>query len=316
MIKLYRKGCRNSVSASIVLVLLCVSTYATSAGDQPDKSTTCFASGQENACYKPVHKRGRTFSSTYFSFMYKPFQELMQPSPAKPDGPDWFEKIFGRKGTNKERFDYIWKENPNYIFANLTHTAYLIEWSENQNREISSKFESDDVSVGISDVDKELGALVGEFGGQIERIEFANTQAILTWWPDKIILTFRGTEAFDLQESIKDVLDDTDITTTKDYNGACIHSGFSNATTNFWNCGEEPRDPKDKSTKKQCKKGKLKARIEALKRELSVQKEVYVTGHSLGAALAVVSTFEYPNFKRVVTFGEPRIGTNLDEKWN
>ena len=38
---------------------------------------------------------------------------------------------------------------------------------------------------------------------------------------------------------------------------------------------------------------------------------VWVTGHSLGAAMATLAGMYYP-FEAVVTFGEPRVGENID----
>ena len=45
--------------------------------------------------------------------------------------------------------------------------------------------------------------------------------------------------------------------------------------------------------------------------ELSSPGQLFVTGHSLGAAMAVIAGVKYP-FNKIVTFGEPSVGNDLD----
>ena len=109
-------------------------------------------------------------------------------------------------------------------------------------------------------------------------------QAFLATTAEYAILSFRGTEPSD----INDLLDDIKILNPQTHKEATVHRGFSDATISLMN-------------------GK-KGIINDLKK-LSNQK-IYVTGHSLGAAMAVIAGMHY-NFEKIVTFGEPRIGSNI-----
>lgn len=107
-------------------------------------------------------------------------------------------------------------------------------------------------------------------------------EAFLAIDQDKAFLSFRGTVPSDLD----DLLVDANFLQKK-YKGAYLHKGFLEATESLWN-----------------KRG-----IEKDLKELGNRK-IYVTGHSLGGAMAVIASMNY-DFEKVVTFGEPRVGTNL-----
>lgn len=109
-------------------------------------------------------------------------------------------------------------------------------------------------------------------------------QAFLAVDSDKAILSFRGTEPSD----IKDLLDDVKIINPTSYKNATVHRGFLDATLSLMeNKGEA-------------------GGIESYLKKLPNHK-LYVTGHSLGAAMAVVAGMSN-KFDKVVTFGEPRVG--------
>jgi predicted lipase len=142
-------------------------------------------------------------------------------------------------------------------------------------------------------------------------------EAYLAIWDDKAILSFRGTEADDklrvkLRESKKnskllekilpsefklsfiptDIVDDLNFSpvTYKGKTGQSqVHRGFFKATEELW--------------------PEISGDLENL--ELTSPDQLFVTGHSLGAAMAVIAGIKYP-FNKIVTFGEPSVGNDLD----
>jgi hypothetical protein len=201
---------------------------------------------------------------------------------------------------DKENFNEVWENNPDAVFANMAHAAYHDE----------------DYLVGLFN---KYGASIKFYESLPDEIGLIRgREAFLAIWTDKAILTFRGTEAndklklsinnkilhfasrylnVDLPKEIKllfptDIYDDVRFKkkTYRESGGESqIHGGFYNATMDL--LPEIVRD------------------LETL--NLSDPSQVYVTGHSLGAAMAVVSAMFY-SFKKIVTFGEPSVGNNLD----
>jgi hypothetical protein len=227
---------------------------------------------------KKITKRGRTISAVVRPNKYPAFSKI-------PD---------------KTSFNSVWENNPDAILANMAHAAYHDE--------------------------SYLVELLDDFGASIKFYEslpdkiglVRGREAFLAIWADKAILAFRGTEAndklklslndkvlhfasrylkVDLPKEIKllfptDIYDDVRFKkkTYREGGGESqIHGGFYNATMDLW-----PEIEKD---------------LETL--NLSDPSQVYVTGHSLGAAMAVVSAMFY-SFKKIVTFGEPSVGNNLN----
>ncbi|MDZ7749682.1 MAG: lipase family protein [Halofilum sp. (in: g-proteobacteria)] len=114
------------------------------------------------------------------------------------------------------------------------------------------------------------------------------TQAILVSCEAFAALAFRGTEAM----SVKDIKTDARASVSAADTGGQIHSGFQDA---------------------------FKAVEEAIQRRLDEgdldDRPLFVTGHSLGGALATIAARELTHAKGVAacyTFGSPRVG---DEKW-
>jgi len=121
---------------------------------------------------------------------------------------------------------------------------------------------------------------------------FANdkldTQAILIGMQDKIVLSFRGTEAM----SFKDMKTDFTATLVPCETGGGIHEGFDKAYNGII--------------------GKIEAR---LAKDDVKDKVLYLSGHSLGGALAVIAAKKLKHgagLAACYTFGMPRVG---DAKW-
>ena len=137
-------------------------------------------------------------------------------------------------------------------------------------------------------------------------------QAFLSVWEDKAILAFRGTEVAETlrlktPEALRtavakwglalpevldtfvatDILDDLRFTLAP-YQQSRVHQGFLQATLDLWPA--------------------IEADLKTLCRPSGIP--VYVTGHSLGGAMAVIAGMTYP-FERIVTFGAPRVGQDL-----
>ncbi|MFC1675233.1 lipase family protein [Candidatus Omnitrophota bacterium] len=98
-----------------------------------------------------------------------------------------------------------------------------------------------------------------------------------------VILAFRGTE----KDSLKDIISDLDARYYKDENGEKSHKGFLKA---FQYVEEEVRKSLDNLT--DC--------------------ALYITGHSLGGALAMIATHSLnsDNLAACYAFGGPRVGNS------
>lgn len=114
------------------------------------------------------------------------------------------------------------------------------------------------------------------------------TQAILVSCEEFIVLAFRGTEA----NSMKDIKADLDAATVLSESGGKMHTGFKKAF------GQTADDIKN-----------------ALKKEELKDKPLFITGHSLGGALATIAAKELSHAGGIAacyTFGSPRVG---DDMW-
>ena len=196
---------------------------------------------------------------------------------------------------NDERsFDELWNNQREWVLSNLSHIAY---------------FRKDDV---ISFMQK-LGANNTTFYNN------DGAQGFLSTWDDKAILVFRGTQLMEhlpkkyedlnfLQKTYihilirikfnifklpfvnNDFIADIQfchapLTKTK---GVSVHSGFLAETKKLW-----------------------KQIIKDI-RNLEGKKPLWVTGHSLGGAMATITAMKYP-VEAVTTFGEPRVGKKIQK---
>lgn len=122
----------------------------------------------------------------------------------------------------------------------------------------------------------------------VETFDSNGTQAILVSTEKFITLAFRGTEA----TSIKDIKADAKAVTTLCETGGNIHSGFKEAFEEVYIDIQE-----------------------VLNREELSSKPLFITGHSLGGALATIAAKKLKHAGGIAscyTFGAPRVG---DDKW-
>lgn len=129
---------------------------------------------------------------------------------------------------------------------------------------------------------KELEDKLGEIGFELIRpFDRNGTQAFLARKSNVVVLAFRGTEV----TQMADIKADLNAVITDD-KGQSIHTGFLNAFGEI--CFE------------------VKEALDTLDDEAIV----YVTGHSLGGALAMVATYKLADERTAAcyTFGSPRVG--------
>ncbi len=122
----------------------------------------------------------------------------------------------------------------------------------------------------------------------VETFDHAGTQAILATNDHHVVLAFRGTEA----NSIQDIKTDANAVQQTCKTGGKIHSGFDKAY-------KQVAQDIDK----------------ALAADALADKPLFITGHSLGGALATIAAKKITHKggnAGCYTFGAPRIG---DEEW-
>lgn len=227
---------------------------------------------------RKIEERGRTINAVVNPRDYAPFSKI-------PD---------------KKTFNETWESKPDAILANIAHAAYH---EESYLKELFEKFEAT-IKFYKSEPDT-LGLVRGR-------------EAFMGIWKDKAILAFRGTEGnqklrlaigdnirhffsknlnIELPDEVKllfptDLYDDfnfKEITYRGLKGKSQVHGGFYKATMDLW-----PKIAED---------------LEGLEPPASSQ--LFVTGHSLGAAMAVISGTKQ-SFNKIVTFGEPSVGNDLD----
>jgi triacylglycerol lipase len=103
------------------------------------------------------------------------------------------------------------------------------------------------------------------------------------WNKEEYILAFRGTEP----DELSDILADLNAIPRGAMTHGLVHSGFRGELDNIW--------------------------ADIIKHHKShTKKTLYITGHSLGAAMATIATSRFEEIyevKQLTTFGSPRVGT-------
>jgi len=184
-------------------------------------------------------------------------------------------------------FEHLWQTQQAFIFSSLSHIAYFNK-------------------IKVEGFMKTLEAKKTFFYNQ------ENAQAFLSVWEDKAILSFRGTQPIEkisffqkvrvkyfltfkinplpILFSANDILADINFIPTSfdNINDVDVHRGFLGELDKLWdniiadikqNVGDIP---------------------------------IWVTGHSLGAAMATLAGMRH-SFESVTTFGEPRVGSNISK---
>lgn len=176
----------------------------------------------------------------------------------------------------------------NPLFAKEEQKGYFLE-------HISKLIDDDKKSSLIKlidlfsyDPDEELKKLINELKTLriklIETYDNQSTQAILLTYADYVILAFRGTEP----KSIKDIRADAKGTLTQCESGGMVHTGFKEAYELV------AMDIQQK-----------------LNEEEYANKPLFITGHSLGGALATIAAKKLKHQAGIAacyTFGSPRVG--------
>lgn len=201
-------------------------------------------------------------------------------------------KFTPRIMSDERTFEELWDNERAWVFSNLSHIAY---------------FRKDDVISFMHN----LGATNTKF------YSHNGAQAFLSTWEDKAILAFRGTQLmehlpkkyehlnffqkfiirlfikvpfnlFSLPYLNNDVFADLQFCHARltKKKGVSVHSGFLGETKKLW---------------KQITKD-----INNIEGKLPL----WVTGHSLGGAMATITAMKYP-VEAVTTFGEPRVGRKI-----
>jgi len=119
----------------------------------------------------------------------------------------------------------------------------------------------------------------------------STTECYVAASPDWIILAWRGTQVDDFWPSVLDWFTDARFFPVPDDDGNLVHSGFLEAIRQVWS--------------------EVRAHLEALQRER--QRPLWITGHSLGAALATLASnlcSHHPALclAGTYTYGSPRVG--------
>lgn len=191
-------------------------------------------------------------------------------------------------------FENLWKTNQDFLFSNIAHIAYFNE-------------------LKIINFMKQLGAKNTSY------YDVEGAQAFLSVWDNKAILSFRGTQPIEgtgkhhhkLKFSHKfrikhflhlpldqlslvyfnnDILADLKflLSTFDDIDKVEVHTGFLGELNKLWE--EISID--------------LTEHINDI--------PIWVTGHSLGGAMATLAGMRH-SFEKVITFGEPRVGIHIEK---
>ena len=132
---------------------------------------------------------------------------------------------------------------------------------------------------------------------EVKFIEKQSTQCYVANNDKFAIVAFRGSEiwkkreTFDLKEVLADLQTNVDIWLTDWQQGGKVHRGFKEALEEVW---PELLPYIRKLHDKGCK--------------------IWITGHSLGGALATLSASRYGSAQGVYTFGSPRVGNEIFKK--
>ncbi len=176
--------------------------------------------------------------------------------------------------SDQQEFENSWEKNPMWVLSNLSHAAY---YDKDKLYNTLAPF------LGITSLEKPEERTEAPL---FRFYDVKSAQGFLVVWPDKAVLSFRGTESTEVSDILVDLR-----FIQKTVGKAKVHSGFYGEVKRLWKKHILPD---------------LKKYVEG--------KPVWVTGHSLGAAMATVAGMLY-EFEDVVTFGEPRVGFDIEKEF-
>jgi hypothetical protein len=118
-----------------------------------------------------------------------------------------------------------------------------------------------------------------------------STEAYVASLPDALVLAFRGTQLDDFWSSVLDFLVDAKFLPLPDAGGHLVHAGFQAALDEVWTDIE----------------------VHLRREQARARRPLWVTGHSLGAALATIAAKRLSadgalDLRGGYTFGSPRVG--------
>jgi len=117
---------------------------------------------------------------------------------------------------------------------------------------------------------------------QVKFIDYHGTQCYVAWNTDSMVIAFRGTEP----TQWNDIKADLRAWLVKDDKcSGRIHTGFHHEVH------------------------KILDRVQITVGQMRHKKKLYITGHSLGGAMATVAASKIENVDLLCTFGSPRTGT-------
>ena len=195
---------------------------------------------------------------------------------------------------NNMDFENLWKVNQDFLFSSIAHIAYFNE----------SKIKTFMAKLGAKD---------------IFFYDVKGAQAFLSVWENKAILSFRGTQPiegsgkhhhrlgffhkFRIKHFLHLPLDPLSLI----YLNNDILADLKFIPTNF--------DGNDKVEVHTGFLGELNKLWEKITPDISQHVKdipIWVTGHSLGGAMATLAGMRH-SFEKVITFGEPRVGIHIEK---
>jgi len=111
-------------------------------------------------------------------------------------------------------------------------------------------------------------------------LEKDGAQCHIVWDGSEMVLCFRGTEP----DELSDVLADLNAIPRKSMTDGWVHSGFRGELDKLWEM--------------------ITPLVDKYK-----DRDLYICGHSLGAAMATLAASRIPRTTELYTFGSPRVGT-------
>jgi triacylglycerol lipase len=158
-----------------------------------------------------------------------------------------------------------------------------------------------EASLLVYDAERYVEQEIGRAGLQaIKHFTGQSTQCFVAANDDFVIVAFRGTQSYgpdrkaDFGGMLADMLADIDLRLVASHQGGYVHRGFRQALDEIWH--------------DQAGKPGLESYLNQLKQAGGRYRTLWLTGHSLGAALATLAADRYGDVQGVYTFGSPRVG--------